>query len=61
LSKTSKNKTNMAIDTKKENEILKEEIVFSNPELNEIDKELKESEAKLYLKAFSEFLIKRKI
>jgi len=28
---------------------------------NEIDKELKESEAKLYLKAFSEFLIKRKI
>jgi len=28
---------------------------------NEIDSELKESEAKLYLKAFSEFLIKRKI
>lgn len=28
---------------------------------NEINRELKESEAKLYLKAFSEFLIKRKI
>ena len=28
---------------------------------NEIDNELKESEAKLYLKAFSEFLVKRKL
>ena len=33
-------KNNIAIDTKREDEILKSEVVFSNPELAEVDKEL---------------------